>query len=341
MSIVVRPVKKEDLSDLLNLAREFVLLNLPPNKHRLEEMISLSEKSFEKEVEKDEREYIFVAEDIHKKRAIATAKVVTKKGTPEDPNIYYKILKKEKFSKSLGIGFIHQILKYCEDSDGPTELGGLVVSRGYRGHPNKIGKLVSLTRFLYIAMNKDDFKTNLHTELAPPLDSEGRSEFWEALGRRFTGLPYDEADRLSHLDKEFITSLFPENEIYTSLLDPKARMAIGQVGAETKPALRLMESFGFKYKHEIDPFDGGPYMGVVTDEAKPIKALKEYKVSFKNKISSDQDILLLGGWGENGFRALTHSPEIQGDTLFITQEVNSCLNFVEGQRVFVVPFNYN
>ena len=341
MSIVVRPVQKTDLDDLLSLSKEFVLLNLPPNKHKLEEMISLSERSFSQEIGVDEREYIFVVEDIHKGRAVATAKIVTKKGTPEDPNIFYKIQKKEKFSKSLGIGFIHQTLTYSEDSDGPTELGGLVVARDYRGHPNKIGKLVSLTRFLYIALNRQNFKDNLHTELAPPLDAEGRSEFWEAMGRRFTGLPYDEADRLSHLDKEFITSLFPENEVYTALLDPKARLAIGQVGNETKPALKLMESFGFVYKNEIDPFDGGPYMGVATDRARPIEALKDYKVSFKDRILSDQDLLLLGGWGEEGFRALTYKPEIKDDTLYITKELNSCLKFVEGQKIFVVPFNYN
>ena len=341
MFIVVRPVCKTDLENLFGLAKEFALLNLPSNEYKLKEMIDLSEWSFSQKIEKNKREYIFVAEDALMNRLVAAAKIITKNGTPENPNIYYKILKKEKFSKSLGIGFTHQILQYCEDFDGLTELGGLIVARDYRGHPSKIGKLVSLSRFLYIAINRIDFKNSLHTELAPPLDSKRRSEFWEALGRRFTGLSYDEANRLSYLDKEFITSLFPENEIYTSLLDPKARIAIGQVGVETQPALRLMESFGFSYKHQIDPFDGGPHMGVKTEEAKPIKALKDYQVGFKNEISSDQNRVLLGGWGENGFRALSYRPEIQDGVLYITQEVNSYLNFIDEQKVFVVPFNYD
>jgi len=341
VSIVARPVKKTDLDDLYSLSNEFVLLNLPRNKHKLEEMIALSEASFSKSNSVDEREYIFVAEDLLRKKVVATAKIVTKHGTEKEPHVYYKVLKKEKYSKSLGIGFIHQTLKFCEDSNGPTELGGLVVSKEYRGHPNKIGKLISLSRFLYIATNKKDFKSKLHAELAPPLDDEGRSAFWEALGRRFTGMPYDEADRLSHLDKEFITSLFPENEIYTSLLDPKARLVIGQVGPETKPALSLMERLGFKYKQEIDPFDGGPHMGVETELAKPIKALKEYEVCFKDVISSDQEIVLIGAWSKDGFRAVSYRPEIQDTKLFITQEVNTSLNLVEGQKVFVIPFNYN
>ncbi len=357
MSVVVRPVNSRDLSDLFSLSKEFVLLNLPPNKKALESMILLSEKSFAKEIEKDKREYIFVVEDLFKKRVVATSKIVTKKGTPEDPNIYYKVYKKEKFSKSLGVGFIHQMLKYCANSDGDTELGGLVVAKNFRGHPNKIGKLVSLSRFLYLAVHRQDFKDRLHTELAPPLNSEGQSEFWEAFGRRFTGLPYDEADRLSHLDKEFITSLFPESEIYASLLDPKARLAIGQVGKVTEPALKLMEKFGFVYKNEIDPFDGGPHMGVNTDEAEPVKSLKSYEVYFKDQISSDHEMVLLGGFdtssiqsaskkGDAGefdgssFRAVSCKPEIQDSKIIITNEMNSSLNFVEGQKVFVVAFNY-
>ena len=79
-------------------------------------------------------------------------------------------------------------------------------------------------------------------KMAPPLTEEGRSEFWEALGRRFTGMPYQEADLLSRKNQEFIRSLFPEEDIYLCLLDPKARLVMGQVGPETRPALHMLES---------------------------------------------------------------------------------------------------
>ena len=432
MSMIVRPVQETDLEDLYDLAKEFLLLNLPRNRRKLRDMIRWSEESFSQEFQKSQksqefqkidkfaREYIFVVEDVLKKKIVATAKIVTQHGTPEEPHVYYKVLKEEKYSESLGFGFTHQVLHFCEDSDGPTELGGLVVSKDYREHPDKIGKLVSLVRFLYIAIQRDDFRDRLHTELAPPLNSKGKSEFWEALGRRFTELSYNKANRLSHLDKEFITSLFPKSGIYVSLLDPKARMVIGQVGSETKPALKLMEKFGFVYKNEIDPFDGGPHMGVNTDEAKPIQALQSYKISLqkadlqkaslqkadlqkaslqkadlqkadlqktdlqkadlqktdlqktdlqkadlqktdlqkaslqkadlqkadlqkadlqKNK-KSDSNTVLLGGWGDKGFRAIAYKPEIRDKTLYMTQEINLNLNFVEGQKIFVIPFDY-
>ncbi|RYZ66085.1 MAG: arginine N-succinyltransferase, partial [Proteobacteria bacterium] len=86
-------------------------------------------------------------------------------------------------------------------------------------------------------------------------------EFWEALGRRFTGLPYQEADLLSQQHREFISSLFPEQDIYLALLDAKARLVVGRVGDETLPAQHLLESIGFTYLNEVDPFDGGPHYG--------------------------------------------------------------------------------
>ena len=45
------------------------------------------------------------------------------------------------------------------------------------------------------------FEERILCELTPPLTDEGRSEFWEALGRRFTGLPYQEADLLRNVDE--------------------------------------------------------------------------------------------------------------------------------------------
>lgn len=341
MSVIVRQAENKDLDDILDLARQFVLLNLPPHPGKLKEMLTLSEKSFEKKIPKKQREYLFVAEDTGLKKVVAASKIVAKHGTKESPHVYYKVLKREKFSKNLGLGFIHQILKFQENSDGPTELGGLIVAKDYRSRPEKIGKMTSLARFMFIAANLDDFEDELHTELAPPLTEEGRSEFWEALGRRFTGLPYEEADRLSHLDKEFITSLFPENEIYMSLLDSKARLVVGQVGAETRPAKKLMEKLGFAYKNEVDPFDGGPHMGVKTIHCKPIKSSKTFTLNLKKKIDAQKTIYLMGGFDKtNKFLATTVCAEISGEDLFISHETNVYLNFTPGQKVFIIPFEY-
>ena len=93
----------------------------------------------------------------------------------------------------------------------------------------------------------------------PPFDEEGKSLLWEAIGRRFLNMDYYEADKLSRKNKEFILGLFPAENIYCTLLSPQARNVIGEVGESTIPVKKMMESIGFQYAHEVDPFDGGPH----------------------------------------------------------------------------------
>ncbi len=101
-----------------------------------------------------------------------------------------KSLKKDRYSEDIGVGFIHQVLQLKQDTNGPTEIGGLLVDKNYRKRPEKLGKQMSLIRFIYMGMSRGEFEDRVLCELTPPLGEGGRSEFWEALGRRFTGLPY-------------------------------------------------------------------------------------------------------------------------------------------------------
>ena len=190
MNFLVRPVKMEDKDRLLGLARQFSLFNLPNNEKKISEKIDLSLQSFAGKVSKEESNYVFVCEDIENNWVVGSSQIKSKHGSEKNPTYSFKLSKKEMFSKSLGVGFIHQVLKLKVTTEGPTELGGLVVHRDYRSRPEKVGKLTSLSRFVYIAKNPGLFNKELHSEMAPPLTKEGRNEFWESLGRRFTGMPY-------------------------------------------------------------------------------------------------------------------------------------------------------
>jgi arginine N-succinyltransferase len=82
---------------------------------------------------------------------------------------------------------------------------------------------------------------------------------------------YHEADILSRKNKEFILSLFPSENIYQTLLPMEARESIGKVGKETEPVKKMLESIGFKYTFEVDPFDGGPHYRCPLKDIRPIK----------------------------------------------------------------------
>lgn len=337
MSFMIRPVRHDDLHQLVDLAKQFNLLNLPGDRKVIGEKIDRSEHSFAGKLDKIQAEYLFVVEDLVEKQVVGSSLVLAKHGNEDVPHSYFKILKRDHFSEDLGIGFIHQVLRFQLDFDGPTEIGGLLVDKSYRRIPEKLGKQISLARFLYMGLNPDRFESRVLCELTPPL-TDGKSEFWEALGRRFTGLPYQEADLLSQSHKEFIESLFPQDDIYLCLLDAKARLVLGRVGEATKPAQHLLESIGFRYLDEVDPFDGGPHYGANVDEILPIKYGRRLKVAeFTGTSYSEQSLIATTS---EEFRLAMAPVDIRGDEVAISAKVRGNLDLSVGDEVYLSPFNY-
>jgi arginine N-succinyltransferase len=332
-------VEYDDLLQLVDLAKQFNLLNLPGDKKVLGDKIDRSVESFAGKLPKEKCEYLFVMEDIEEKTVVGSSLVIAHHGTEEVPHTFFKILKRDHFSQDLGIGFIHQVLRFQLDFDGPTEIGGLLVDKSYRRRPEKLGKQISLSRFLYMGLYPEKFEDRVLCELTPPLTEEGRSEFWEALGRRFTGLPYQEADLLSQSHKEFIESLFPKEDIYLCLLDSKARLVLGRVGEATKPAQHLLESIGFSYLDEVDPFDGGPHFGSKTSDILPIKHGQRLRLSeFKDAVYKEH--YLVASTAEE-FRAVLAPVDIRGEEVSMPAKNIQILNLEIGDEVYLAPFNYN
>jgi arginine N-succinyltransferase len=133
--------------------------------------------------------------------------------------------------------------------------------------PERLGTFLSYVRFLYIKLHREWFRDEVLAELLPPLEKDGTSHLWNALGRHFTDLTYAEADKLSRQNKEFIRGLFPEGTIYASLLPKDAQDVIGKVGAQTRGVEKLLRRIGFRYAERVDPFDGGPHFTAMTDES--------------------------------------------------------------------------
>lgn len=338
MSFILRSVKPEDLNALVDLAKQFNLLNLPGDRKVLSEKIERSVTSFSGGLSKNESEYLFVVEDVEEGLIVGSSLILPKHGTDEVPHTFFKVLKKNHYSEDLGIGFIHQVLRFQMDTDGPTEVGGLLVDKAYRRRPEKLGRQISFVRFNYIGLFPERFEDRLLCELTPPLTEEGRSEFWEALGRRFTGLPYQEADLLSQSHKEFIQSLFPEEDIYLCLLDTKARTVVGRVGESTKPAQYLLESIGFHYLEEVDPFDGGPHYGAKVQDLLPIKHGKTLRVA-EWKDSNFKNAGLVGVQRDQ-YCCVQTPYEVRGDEVGLPLATKKLLDIDNDEMVYVTPTKF-
>jgi len=143
----------------------------------------------------------------------------------------------------------------------------------------KLGKQLSLIRFHYMGVHREQFRDKVLAEMMAPITPDGHNTLWEYLGRRFINLPYSEADKFCQYSREFMVSLLPREEIYLSLLPPEARKLVGQVGNDTIPARKMLEDMGFKYTGRIDPFDGGPHLEAVTDEIPLIRDTSILKIA--------------------------------------------------------------
>jgi hypothetical protein len=216
--LLLRDVRKSDLPALRSLARVLNSVNLPADERALSGIIERSVRSFSgRIVDPWKRSYVFVLEDTARRRVLGTSMVIAKHGTRESPCTFLDVTERENYSSTLDRHFRHQVLSIGFHFDGPTEIGGLVVDPKARGSQAEPGKQLSFVRFLYMAIFPDRFRETVLAELMPPLRKDGKSLFWEGFGRRFTGLDYQEADKLSRKGKEFIQQLFPAGEFYATL----------------------------------------------------------------------------------------------------------------------------
>ncbi len=267
MRYEIRAATRDDHEGLYRLAEHLDSVNLPHDEEEIAAILSASERSFSGEIaDPKKRQFVFVLWDLEEDRAVGTSMIIAQLGSRDAPYIFFDVRKEERYSATLDKHFVHPVLSIGYSYYGPTEIGGLVVHPDYRKAPERLGMLISYVRFMFIALYRELFQNRVLAELMPPLEPDGTSLLWEAVGRRFTGLTYREADRLSKKNKEFIRGLFPSGDIYASLLAPEAQAVIGEVGRETRGVAKMLSRIGFRYWDRVDPFDGGPHYIAPTDE---------------------------------------------------------------------------
>lgn len=339
---ILRSVRHGDLKDLFNLSQMMVFINLPADEDMIKDKITSSMRSFHNpSPELFKNYYIFVLEDYHTNEILGVSMIHAQHGTEDEPHFYLSVGQESKFSQTISTGFVHGTLKLGLDTNGPTEIGGLILNPDYRGHKEKLGKQLSYVRFLYMAKNTERFKTMIHSELMPPFDKFGNSPLWEAVGRKFLNMNYVEADILSRNNKEFILSLFPSENIYLTLLPLEAREAIGKVGKETEPVKKMLENIGFKYTYEVDPFDGGPHFRCPLKEVKPIKE-KITGVLITNKgydPKEAREVIVSLEHPEYDFFAVRTQLQVHGDgQVSMDPQLINELGIKLPQKITAIPF---
>ena len=345
---VIRDVHKGDLPALKKLAGELNTVNLPNDEKELAAIVEKSARSFDGRIRDPfEREYLFVLEDARSGKVVGSSLIIAQHGTRDAPHIFFDVYEKEHYSHSVDKHFRHRVLSIGYNFEGPTEIGGLVVDSQFRGQ-QKPGKQLSLVRFLYVAMHRPRFRDRILVELLPRLEEDNRSPLWEALGRKFTGLSYQEADRLSRENKEFIQQLFPPGEIYATIFSQKIQDAIGEVGPQTAGAKDMLTRIGFRYDERIDPFDGGPHYSAPTALIEPIRRFRRAKLGATplpqgGDATADEVeerlVALERPHGRNRFRCVRSPVRFRDAEALLPEDAATLLGAERGERLHTIPFD--
>ncbi len=327
---------------MLELALHLNTVNLPNERDHIRRLLEHSEKSFRGEVPERKRKFVFLLCDRTTGEALGTSTIVSQLGRRDAPYIYLDVIDEEKYSGALDRHFHHTVLRIGFSFDGPTELGGLVVSPAHRSSPERFGRLISYVRFVYIAEHRALFREQLLAELLPPLEPDGTSHLWEALGRRFTGMSYAEADLLSSTNKSFIRDLFPSGNVYASLLSPEARSVIGKVGAQTKGVEKMLRRVGFRYAKRIDPFDGGPHFIAPLEEISLIQETRRLPLKVGEPAAGTTRALVARSTAHAPFfRAIPVTAHTTATAVTISAESATLLGAADGDLVSVLPLKPN
>jgi arginine N-succinyltransferase len=337
--LILRPIATGDLEALVALAAELDSVNLPRDPAFLRERIAHSERSFRGLADWRDGVYVFVLEETEGGRCVGTSSILAKHGRPGVPSFWLTVSHEERRSAELDKRFVHTKLQLHSTEDGPSEIGGIVLEPGFRGHPEKCGKALSIVRFAYMSLHPDRFERQIMAEMLSRFDAPGRNRVWDAFGAKFTGLGYREADHLSGRSKQFISDLFPRDPVYVTLFPEEVQAVIGQPNDSAKAALRILEKIGFHPLDQVDPFDGGPYMGAARDAISSVRERRSLVLPgepVETLEAAEGTLALLSAEGRRGFRA-TVVPLDAGGAPLVSRACRDALGVDAGDAVLVTP----
>jgi arginine N-succinyltransferase len=269
MSYRIRAARPGDLRALYDLSKLTGggFTNLPADRATLEKKLERSEAGFSRRGETPGDDlYLFVLENAETR---GTCQIFGAVGT-DRPFYSYLISTLTQKSEALGRIFRNQTLNLTTDLEGSSEVGGLFL------HPHEraggLGMLLARSRYLFIKQHRPRFGEVVLAELRGVMDQAGHSPFWDAIGGRFFGMTFPEADDFNAVHgTQFIADLFPKAPIYVAMLPDSARAVIGQPHPTGRAALRMLQAEGFAGDDYVDIFDGGPTVTCRTDQIRTVR----------------------------------------------------------------------
>jgi arginine N-succinyltransferase len=345
----IRPVARDDIGSVLGLSERTGagLTTLPANRERLASRIERSLASFAGTAERADTCYMFVLVDgrvgnaAHTPDRIVGISAIEAAVGLTEPFYNFHVGTLVHASRALNVYTVAPTLFLANDHTGHSELCSLFLDQGFRHGKN--GVLLAKSRLLFIAEFAHLFSPKIISELRGSLTQDGKSPFWEGLGRHFFAMEYSTADYLTGIgQKSFIAELMPKHPVYVNLLPADARDAIGVVHRETVPARAMLEQEGFRYEGYVDIFDAGPTVECFRDDIHAVRQSQVLPVTLEEEDpvpdSLTDDVLwLVASRSLQDFRVLVVAAPARADRFPLKPYAAATLGVAEGDTVRAVP----
>lgn len=334
--LVIRPIKESDYPALYQIAQDSGIgfTSLPVNETLLKKKISAAQRAFDSQpTSPGQQSYLFVAEDTATGKVVGTTGIEATVGL-QDAFYHYHVSKVVHASRELGVHNTVEILTFCNDYTGVSEICTLFLQEEAR--KGLAGRLLSKCRFLFMAQHQHRFADIVIAEMRGVSDETGKSPFWEWLEKHFFSVDFPTADYLTGIgNKVFIAELMPKYPIYVNLLSKEAQACIGKVHEKTKPALRMLEKEGFKCRGYVDIFDAGPTVEAEVNNIATVKRSHQAKVQVSPMLdTASLDAYFVINDQVQTFRAcVAHLRMVDNDTVLVSQEVADALLLKNGDTI--------
>lgn len=326
----IRAIRAEDAPAILAL-RDLAgagFTSLAVDDAALRERVEASAACYAAAVAAPGRErYMLVLEHIASRRVVGLAAVKAAIGlTP--PFFNFRILRIAQASHAAERRFDMDVLILVNEFTGCSEVGSLFVHPDFRA--GGVGRALAQARYLLIGADPQRFSDTVVSELRGVVDAEGHSPFWDALGRHFFKMSFEEADRLSaRTDNQFILDLMPAYPIYVDLLPPAAREVIGRCHTQGEGAFRLLQWEGFRFSSVVDIFDGGPLMSAPRDTIRTLREAQRAPLKAVDTLSRPRRALISTG-AVKDFACVSGMAEALGEAIAVTRDTLAALNLEDG-----------
>lgn len=336
--MIIRPITQKDQTTFTDFGFETIvgMTNLPRERSKFLEKIIHSEKSFMAKItEPGKEEYYFVLEDAATGRIGGICGILTQ--STQSFDYMYRIEVSASNTQQMPGPKEIKILTVVPNPPDSSEVCALYLHPSFRhgGH----GRLLSFSRFLFIAAFKERFRKNMIAEMRGTIDSHGMSLFWEGIGRHFCHLSF--VDLMAQFEKshDFIKGILPQYPIYISLLSQEVQEVIGKTHESTKPAYQMLTQENFTFNQEVDLLEGGPILRAETGNIRSIKNSAVAHVEVTADPLEEQTDYMLGNERIN-FRACMGKMQLVGKSkALIGKEVANALLINSGDAIRYVTLH--